>query len=89
MIKKYLQYIKEDLTTDVGDGDLISYELPGTIEEIWGEILEIITIFRSYDDIETNYIVSDLANDKTHLIMPKNIIRKLTDIEIDSIKYNL
>jgi hypothetical protein len=89
MIKKYLQYIKEsdDINTSIGKGDWISYKLND--EEVWGEILNIRTTFRAYDDIETDYIVSDLTNNKTHLIIPKNIIRKLTDMEISSIKYNL
>ena len=72
-------------------GDWISYNLMMFYEgEIWGEILEIRTLFRAYDDIESDYIVSDLKNiNNVHLINRKNIIRKLTDIEIDSIKYNL
>lgn len=89
MIKKYLQYIKEsdNINTSIDKGDWISYKLND--EEVWGEILNIRTIFRAYDDIETDYIVSDLKNKSANRIDHKDIIRKLKDLEIDSIKYNL
>jgi D-mannonate dehydratase len=83
-----MRYIKTyEESNSYQEGDWVIYKVDD--KEKIGCIEELRTSFFSYDDIRVDFIISDKESINRYIVKYDKIIRKLTDLELNVMKYNL